>query len=153
VEDILADTNVLLRSVEPTEPGSGPAIAAIKILLAQGHRVSVLPHNLIEFWNVATRPIENNGFGWCIVRTDYEISRLETLLTLIPDSPAIYHEWRHLVFENEVSGAKVHGARIVAAMNVHQITKLITFNGRDFKRFPQIVVIDPNTLSVTLAGE
>jgi predicted nucleic acid-binding protein len=147
VEDILADTNVLLRSIESTEQTNDEAIIAIKTLLKRGHRVSILPQNLIEFWNVATRPVDKNGFGWSVVKAEYEISRLETLLTVLPDTDTIYPQWRELVFNYEVKGKSVHDARIVAAMMVHHISKVLTFNGQDFKRFQDIVVIDPSSFS------
>jgi predicted nucleic acid-binding protein len=145
VEDIQADTNILLRSVEPAHPTHLHAVNAVKTLLANGDRVCLIPQNLIEFWNVATRPIDKNGFGWSPAKTDAEISRLEILLTVLPDNQAIYQEWRKLVLDNSVLGKQVHDARIVAAMNVHQITKLLTFNLKDFRRFHQITLLDPNT--------
>ncbi len=145
MEDIQADTNILLRSVEPAHPTHQQAVNAVKTLLANGDRVCLIPQNLIEFWNVATRSTDKNGFGWSPVKTDAEISRLETLLTVLPDSQAIYREWRKLVLANSVIGKQVHDARIAAAMNVHQITKLLTFNIKDFKRFRHITLIDPNT--------
>ena len=146
MEDIQADTNILLRSSEPTHATHHQAVNAVKSLLANGDRVCLIPQNLIEFWNVATRPIESNGFGWTPAKTDVEISRLESLLTVLPDTQAIYREWRKVVLDNSVLGKQVHDARIVAAMNVHQITKLLTFNAKDFKRFRHIALIDPHTL-------
>ena len=146
MEDIQADTNILLRSAEPAHPTHQKAVNAVKTFLANGDRVCLIPQNLIEFWNVATRPIANNGFGWTSAKTDVEISRLESLLTVLPDSQAIYREWRKIVVQHSVLGKQVHDARIVAAMNVHQITKLLTFNTKDFKRFQNIKLIDPNTL-------
>jgi predicted nucleic acid-binding protein len=146
VEEIQVDTNILLRSAEPSHPTHQQAVNAVKILLANGDRVCLIPQNLIEFWNVATRPIDKNGFGWSPAKTDVEISRLESLLTVLPDSQAIYREWRKVVLDNSVLGKQVHDARIVAAMNVHQITKLLTFNLKDFKRFGHITLIDPNTI-------
>jgi predicted nucleic acid-binding protein len=146
VEDIQADTNILLRSAEPDHPTHSIAVNAVKVLLANDDRVCLIPQNLIEFWNVATRPIDKNGFGWTPAKTDVEISRLESLLTVLPDSQSIYREWRKVVLDNSVLGKQVHDARIVAAMNVHQITKLLTFNAKDFKRFQNITLIDPNTL-------
>ena len=146
MEDIQADTNILLRSTEPAHPTHQQAVDAVKTLLANGDRVCLIPQNLIEFWNVATRPIDKNGFGWTPVKTDVEISRLEILLTVLPDIQAIYHEWRKIVLDNSVLGKQVHDARIVAAMNVHQITKLLTFNTHDFKRFQHITLIDPSSL-------
>ena len=146
MEDIQADTNILLRSAEPAHPTHQQAVNAVKTLLANGDRVCLIPQNLIEFWNVATRPVDKNGFGWSPIKTDVEISRLESLLTVLPGSQAIYREWRKVVLDNSVLGKQVHDARIVAAMNVHQITKLLTFNLNDFKRFVHITLIDPNTL-------
>ena len=146
MEDIQVDTNILLRSAEPTHPSHQIAVKSVKTLLNDDVRVCLIPQNLIEFWNVATRPLENNGFGWTPAKTDVEISRLESLLTVLPDSHAIYDEWRKVVLENSVLGKQVHDARIIAAMNVHQITKLLTFNVKDFKRFQHITLIDPRTM-------
>lgn len=44
-------------------------------------------------------------------------------------------------------GKKVHDARLVAAMITHQITHLLTFNIDDFKRFSEIVVVDPRSVT------
>lgn len=146
MEDIQIDTNILLRSAEASHPTHQQAVNAVKTFLSNGDRVCLIPQNLIEFWNVATRPVDKNGFGWSPKKTDVEISRLESLLTLLPDSQTIYREWRKIVLDNSVLGKQVHDARIVAAMNVHQITKLLTFNLKDFKRFGHITLIDPNTI-------
>ncbi|MEN3332947.1 MAG: hypothetical protein V7641_2312 [Blastocatellia bacterium] len=45
-----------------------------------------------------------------------------------------------------VSGVQVHDARLVAVMSVYGVQNLLTFNINDFKRFTQIVVINPNDL-------
>ena len=38
--------------------------------------------------------------------------------------------------------------RIVAAMRIHGITDLLTFNGDDFKRFSEINVIHPSEIKL-----
>ena len=68
------------------------------------------------------------------------------MLTILPDRQAIYREWRKLVVQHAVLGKQVHDARIAAAMKVHQITQLLTFNSKDFVRFDQITLIDPASL-------
>jgi predicted nucleic acid-binding protein len=141
--DYLADTNILLRSAEPAHPMHVTAVQAVSTLLSRGERICVLPQNLIEFWSVATRPAKVNGLGFSPAQTENEVSKIEALLTVLPDSPTIYPEWRRLVIAHSVSGKQVHDARIVAAMNVYQITQLITFNLDDFKRYSRIVLIDP----------
>ncbi len=37
----------------------------------------------------------------------------------------------------------MHDARLVAAMNVHGIGGLLTFDSKDFKRYPEILVVSP----------
>ncbi len=141
----MVDTNIILRSAEPHHPTHEQAVTAVKTLLLEGNRVCLIPQNLIEFWNVATRPTDKNGFGWNVSVTNIEVSRLETLLFVMPDSQSIYREWKKLVLKHLVLGKQVHDTRIVAAMNVHKIKKLLTFNSKDFKRFQNIEIIDPNT--------
>lgn len=122
------------------------ALAAVKKLFANGHNVYLIPQNLIEFWSVATRPADKNGLGLTPKKVDKDVEVLESIFTVLPDSASIYPEWRRLVIAHSVSGKQVHDARIAAAMNVHQITNILTFNGDDFKRFPSITVIDPATV-------
>lgn len=139
----LADTNVLLRSAEPAHPMHPDAVRAVKTLLGRGETVCVFPQNIIEFWNVATRDANKNGLGFTTSQTEAEVSRIEGLLMVVPDIPAIYPEWRRLVVAHSVLGKQVHDARIAAAMIAHKITHLLTFNTNDFKRFSGITAVDP----------
>jgi hypothetical protein len=43
-----------------------------------------------------------------------------------------------------VVGKNAHDARLVAAMNVHGLTQLLTFNNQDFQRYPGISVVTPD---------
>jgi predicted nucleic acid-binding protein len=45
-----------------------------------------------------------------------------------------------------VRGKNAHDARLVAAMLVHGLTHVLTFNGKDFARFGEIAVIPPDGL-------
>jgi predicted nucleic acid-binding protein len=145
--DCLVDTNVLLRSLDQTHAMHSEATIGLASLVNSGDRVCVTPQNIIEFWGVCTRPLDRNGLGLTPAEADREASRLEGLLTLLPDVPAIYPEWRRLVVAHSVSGVQVHDAHIVAAMNVYGITHVLTFNDPDFTRYPGIHVIYPNDLA------
>ena len=144
--DYQSDTNIILRLAEPAHPMHGTALKAVTTLFTNGHNICLLPQNLIEFWNVATRPADKNGLGWTATQTDAEVTVLENTFTILPDVPTIYTEWRRLVTAHSVLGKQVHDTRIVAAMNVHRVTHLLTFNTADFKRFSGIVLIDPATI-------
>lgn len=147
--DCLADTNVLLRSIDLSHPMHAVALTALTTLLNSGDRVCITPQNVIEFWNVCTRPADRNGLGLTPVEADREASRLEVILTLLPEIPPIYPEWRRLVLSHSVSGVRVHDARLVAVMNVYGISSILTFNGPDFKRYPGIQALHPNAAART----
>jgi predicted nucleic acid-binding protein len=144
----LADTNVLLRFADRTHPVHPIVRTAVRQLRTSGHSVRATPQNFVEFWNVATRPIEKNGFGLAPANADRLLRLVERLFPLLPDSPTVYTEWRRLVVSFGVSGIQAHDARIVAAMIVHGVTHILTFNTTDFVRYGTkgIVAVDPTTV-------
>ncbi len=139
----LVDTNVLLRSAQPSHTMHADAVRAVGELLARGELLSIIPQNVIEYWAVATRPVEANGLGLSVVEMAIEVSKLKTVFQVLPDTPAIFGEWEVLVSRHTVKGKEVHDARIVAAMLAHKVPNLLTFNTNDFKRFTEISTVDP----------
>lgn len=139
----LADTNILLRWVSPTDPQHSLAVSSVKTLQRRGDIVHITPQNLIEFWNVATRPAASNGFGMNPTEAERLVESLELLFPLVPDSPDVYREWRRLVSAAGVSGVKVHDARLAAVMIANGLTHILTFNAGDFKRFPGVTAVHP----------
>src|SRR6058998_2607414 len=61
---VLVDTNVLLRSAQPSHPLCPQATYAVSKLLRQKDAVFFCSQNIAEFWNVASRPAEMNGLGF-----------------------------------------------------------------------------------------
>jgi len=138
----LVDTNVLLRSVQASHPMHSAAVGAINLLL-KDEIVSVIPQSFIEFWAVATRPRTANGLGLTVGEVAVRISVIKSTLRLLPDVDGVFEEWERLVVHHEVLGKQVYDARLVAAMTVHGITHLLTFNTPDFKRFTTITAVSP----------
>jgi len=119
---------------------------SVSILATRRDELHVVAQNLIEFWAVATRPIINNGLGLNVAKTEVEVSRLKNLFALVPDTPDIFSEWERIVRQYQVSGKQVHDARLVAAMQVHGLQNLLTFNDNDFKRFTEIIAVNPQSV-------
>lgn len=132
---VLVDTNVLLRQVQRDHPNNNAAFASVDRFLERGWVVYFASQTMSELWNVLTRPKANNGFGLAPASALIEVEKIEETLTVLPDTPAIYPEWKRLVSLHAVVGVKVHDARLVAAMNVHGVSRLLTFNARDFGRY------------------
>ena len=144
----LVDTNVLPQFADRTHPPHPTIRTAVRKLRASEHRLCATPQNFVEFWNVATRPAEINGLGLTSADTDRLLRLVERLFPLLPDSPAVYPEWRRVVVSFGVSGVQVYDARIVAAMIVHGVPHILTFNTTDFVRYAtmSIVAEDPMTV-------
>jgi predicted nucleic acid-binding protein len=140
----LADTNILLRLVQPDSPEYGTIRQCTDRLWERGAELYYTSQNLAEFWNVCTRPADRNGFGFSVAETDERAALIESKFSFAADSQATHQEWRRIVVAAGVSGIQVHDARMVAAMRVHGIANLLTLNVRDFRRFSGIAAVSPD---------
>jgi predicted nucleic acid-binding protein len=145
----LVDTNVLLRGAANTSAHNPAASGAVARLLGEGEELFLVPQVLIEFWSVATRPVEVNGFGWPVDAVQLEIDRLLDQFPVLPETPALFAEWLRLVKRHGVIGKRVHDTRLVAFLSIHQVDQLLTFNTRDFEGYG-IGVVSP---AEVMAGE
>lgn len=144
----MADTNILLRFVSPSDPNHILVRDAIHSLLQRGEEVCYTSQILGEFWNVCTRPTTaRSGFGLSIEETDQRAQVIERYFTFLPDSAAVHTEWRRLVVDYRVSGVKVHDTRLVAAMLVHGLTHILTFNVSDFARYSEVSAVHPTDIT------
>jgi predicted nucleic acid-binding protein len=142
----LIDTNILLR-ISREDDRDFPLIArALDSLARDGSTFYYVHQTIAEYWNVATRPLKQNGFGLSIAEVNTAVATIEQGMILLPESEAVYRKWRQLVFTHEVSGSKVHDVRLVAAMSVHGLSHLLTLNTLDFARFPEIQAIHPRAI-------
>jgi len=106
---------------------------------------AVAAQSLYEFWVVATRPINQNGFGWTPDRAAAWIHVCQRTYHFLPEDPKVFDEWMSLVSRHDTKGKPAHDARLAACMNVNGIGKILTFNARDFARYG-ITVVDPRNL-------
>ena len=144
---VLLDSNVLLRWNIRTAPQSQLVIRAVDHLLASGDLPCYTSQNLGEFWNVLTRPLDRNGFGLTPPEADRRTRMIEDQIPMLPDDPAVHQVWRGLLVAHSISGVQVHDARIAAAMHVHGVKRILTFNTRDFARFSDIEAAHPTELA------
>jgi predicted nucleic acid-binding protein len=149
---VLVDTNVLLRRTQPDHQLYTVAVESVAQILGTGEPVHFTLQNISEFWNVITRPVASNGLGFAPAMALAEVEKIEGILTRLPDSAAVYAEWKRLVVQYSVIGSKVHDARLVAMMNVHSVRRILTFNIDDFTRYG-IEVLHPTSLTSSPATD
>lgn len=140
----LADTNVVLRRILTNDPLYTVVRAAVDRLLLRGETIYITPQNLVEFRALATRPANANGLGMTTAQASAETQRIEALFPMAAETPAIYPLWRSLVDAHDVIGRQVFDARLVAVMQAHGLTYLLTLNPAHFRRFPGLTVVDPH---------
>jgi predicted nucleic acid-binding protein len=140
---LLIDTSTLLRTLQVRHPQYETVARALETLPSRGRHLHIVPQNLYELWVVATRPLSQNGLGLSITDATSELMRLKSMFPLLPDTPAIYQAWENLVIRYQVSGKPAHDARLVAAMQVHGLTTILTFDKTGFSRYAGIEVMHP----------
>ena len=143
---VLLDTNLLSRMAEPGHAHHQTALDATDWLGRQGHDLVLVPQVLYGFWVVCTRPLKVNGLGRTAVEAEAELAKFKSLFTILDESPLILPEWERLVTSLQIIGKNAHDCRLVAAMTVHNVTQLLTFNDQDFRRFPGITIHTPGTV-------
>jgi predicted nucleic acid-binding protein len=144
---VLIDTNVLVRLAHLGSEQQPVAMQALTSLRTQQHSLRLVPQVIYEFWSVATRPIDRNGLALPVAAVNTFINEWQALLPVLRDERAILGIWQKLALDHGVQGKQAHDARLVAAMQRHGLTHILTFNVGDFKRYSEITVLDPVQVS------
>jgi hypothetical protein len=146
----LLDTSILSRLANAGDALFGIASHAVAELHRRGEVLHIAPQNLVEFRNMATRPVANNGLGLAAVDAEAKAAIFETTFPLLVETPAIHPAWKTLVESLGVTGKQVHDARLVAICHVHGISHVLMFNVKHFTRLatykPGVTVVDPATV-------
>lgn len=102
---------------------------------------------LYEYWVVATRPVKDNGLGMTVEEVQMDVMDWIEMFDLRDDESGIFPIWLRVVSDGKVMGKIAHDSRLVAAMERHGLTEIMTFNKADFARFPAIKAISPAEVS------
>jgi predicted nucleic acid-binding protein len=125
----LAYTNILLRLADTPSSQNPIAARVVAELFRERNEVFITAQNIVEFWAVATRPRENNGFGWTCERTRAEVQQLREKFPLLQEGPEIFAQWIRLVETIPVTGKRAHDARLVAVLKTHGVDHLLRLTG------------------------
>jgi len=143
----LIDTSILIRLANTVDARHPVVAGAVLELHRRGEVLHLTPQVLVEFRNVATRPLAVNGLGLTAANAETHAAVFEAKFPLLVETPDIFPAWKALVSTLGVIGKQVHDARLVAVCHIHSITHLLTFNVAHFARMagfgPGIVAVDP----------
>lgn len=147
---ILLDTNVLTRLTCTATLPAEDARLIVQSLWKRREQLVIVPQNLYEFWAVATRsasppPQGQNGLGMTVEQAGHWLRFLQRRFILLPDRDDLSQIWQRLVQTHAVTGYRSHDVRLVAAMQSYGITRLLTFNARDFQTLP-VTIVEPGAV-------
>jgi len=150
VSRCLVDTPLLVRLANSSGVLHAQAMRAVTELHLRGAQLCITPQNLIEFRNVGTRSLIENGLGYSVKQVEEKAEEFEAPFTLLDYIPEIYRAWKSLVHQAGIIGKQVHDARLVACCKVHGVDSILSFNGRHFVRFiphmSGLNFIDPHSI-------
>ena len=148
----LLDTNILLRASDPASKHYSLAVDSVASLIEKGHECVITAQVLIEFWVVATRPLDVNGLGWSVEQTNNKIDLLINQFTLIKETESVFSYWLELVTKYQIKGKRTHDARLMAVAIASFVTHVLTFNVRDFAKIEALIIVHPSQVQ-TLEAE
>jgi predicted nucleic acid-binding protein len=139
----LVDTGVLLRAFDSRSFEHEDVVKALRILRDRSDEFAVTVQNLAEFWNVSTRPVENNGYGLPVGVVSRRIQIIERFCTLYTENLVSVEKWKQLGTDLGLSGVSVHDARLVSVMLAFDIPRILTLNVKDFTGYKAVEAISP----------
>lgn len=139
----LLDTSILVRLRNANDPHHEECTALFASFVHEARATVLAAQVLIEYWVVATRPAGSNGLGLSPAQADTDVGNFLRLLACLPEPPDVLSRWRELVVSTGTCGRPSHDARLIAVMDAHGVSELITLNPSDFRRFPHIRLLTP----------
>jgi predicted nucleic acid-binding protein len=121
-----------------------PCVSALVKLRTAGERLCICLQVVIEYWAVATRPLDANGLGRTVEETARRVEEFERAFDWLDESPGVSAAWLELARRYAVSGKQVHDARLAALMRTHQVGTVLTLNSQDLARYEGITPLDPH---------
>ena len=70
-----------------------------------------------------------------------DVDRFEREYNVAEDRPDVFSELCRLLASTPVGGKQVHDANIVATMLAYGVTRLLTSNNADFRRFGSLIEV------------
>lgn len=132
------DTNVLLAASDQSREKHVEAVKFLESGLSGERRLFTNGQVFREYLVVATRPLENNGFGLNPKDALMNIEAFGTCIQLIGEGQAVAQQLQRLVKKYNLKGKRIHDANLVATMRENGLKSLKTFNQDDFAIFEGI---------------
>jgi len=143
--DVFVDTNVLIYAEESLSAHHAAARACLIRLEAEGAVLWISRQVLREYLAVMTRP-SAGAAGIAPLTAAHAIAaiaRLQDIFAVAEDGARTTEALLDRLRRYRVQGRAIHDANIVATMRAHGIGRLLTFNVADFRRYADMIALEP----------
>lgn len=139
---LFVDTNILLCATDRSREQHQAARTVFRDALQQGIHLALSGQILREYLVVATRPVAVNGLGLAPADALHNAAQFRSRCIYIEASERCWSILSHLVHTYGISGKQIHDANVVAVMAAAGIHWLMTENGKDFRAYQEIELVD-----------
>ena len=146
-ERLFCDTNVFLSAVDRKRRLHAQALHVLNALPNRGVALYVSGQIVREFLVVCTRPVDSNGLGLSQREAVRNAEAIIQRSTILEENRNVPVRLLDIVSTATCAGKQLHDANVVATMQEHGLTRLVTGNPGDFRRFRGIDLLDLAALS------
>ena len=135
---VFLDTNVLLSATDASRSQHSAARQLFSLAGRSGVHLALSGQILREYAVVATRPLEVNGLGLGVDEALSNLRQFRRRTVFLDETEVVWQRLEALIATEAPSGKRIHDANVVAIMQAHAVTCLVTDNTRDFQEFADI---------------
>jgi predicted nucleic acid-binding protein len=137
---VFLDTNILIYASIVESPFHQAAVNKIQAQEVAGRELWISRQILREYLATLTRP-QTDISPIPILTLTTEVRFFENRFRVAEDSAQVTQNLLTLVQQIAVAGKQIHDANIVATMQAHNISQLLTHNISDFNRFAHLITL------------
>ena len=147
-ERLFCDTNVLVSAVDRRRKLHAQALHVLNALPNRGVALCVSGQIVREFLVVCTRPVDANGLGLSQREAVRNAEAIIERSTILAENRNVPVRLLDIVRTTTCGGKQLHDVNVVATMQEHGLTRLVTGNPDDFRRFKGIDLVELAELSM-----
>ncbi len=141
-ERLFCDTNVLLSAVDRKRKLHAQALHVLNMLPNRGVALYISGQIVREFLVVCTRSVDANGLGLSRPEAVRNAEAIVGRSTVLEENRNVAVRLLEITRTTACTGKQLHDANVVATMQEHGLTRLVTADLSDFRRFGGIDLVD-----------
>jgi predicted nucleic acid-binding protein len=143
---LFLDTNILLAASDQDRRHHRACFDLLESALGGEASFYASGQVFREYLVVATRPTESNGLGMSRANALKNVEEFRLCIQALEETSAVLERLINLVRHHRIQGKRIHDANLAAAMLEHGLRQLVTLNPEDFKVFPDLILLGPDSI-------